>query len=80
MYLSQLHYAQMVSSKVGEQRDVVTQALKDAEARFKQFLTKQAKEEQELSEWLSGEQSEKDEDIKWLLESGKRKVIVTYMY
>ena len=68
----------MMSSKVGEQRDTVTQALKDAEIRFKQFLTKQAKEDHELSELLGDQENEKDEDIKWLLESGKKKVCVIY--
>ncbi len=63
---------------VSEQRDTVTQALKDAEIRFKQFFKKQAKEDHELSELLGDQENEKDEDIKWLLESGKKKVCVIY--
>ena len=68
----------MISSKMGQQKETVTKALRDAESRFMQFLTNQSKEQQqptdEFSGWLSSEKSEDDEDIKWLLDSERRKV------
>ena len=63
----------MVSDKVGKQKDLVAKALKDAEMRFRQLLTRQAKQDKELSVLVSEGKNE-DEDIKWLLESGKKKV------
>ena len=70
----QLRCAQMVSSKLGEQKESVVQALREAEDRFKRYLSKQVKEEKEMSSLITEEASEGDEDIKWLLESGNKKV------
>ena len=69
----------MVSSKLGEQKESVVQALREAEDRFKRYLSKQVKEEKEMSSLITEEASEGDEDIKWLLESGNKKVCV-YSY
>ena len=77
IYLStQLHYAQLVTSGVGKQKDNVTQALKDSETKIREFLSCKTRSDPNdgFSTWLSEDKSDND-DIKWLLESGKKKVV-----
>lgn len=46
--------------------------LKTAEEKFKVYWSKQCQKESELVK----SNNEEDEDIKWLLESGKKKVLL----
>lgn len=73
----QLQYANTVTSGLDQQRQNVTQALRDAETKIRNFLTTKTQQDdganEEFASWLTEDQ-DSNEDIQWLLQAGKKKV------
>lgn len=70
-----MEYAKSIRTGVGKQKDNMAQALKDAETKLREYLTckPQTSSTDEFASWLTDDKE--DEDIKWLLESDKKKKV-----
>ncbi|XP_003384104.1 PREDICTED: uncharacterized protein LOC100632108 [Amphimedon queenslandica] len=73
--LNLLQYAQSISSGVDKQRQSVAQALSDAEAKIRNYLSQKCKtkEQQSSYSWLSD--GEDGENINWLIQPDSKKGI-----
>ena len=70
-----MEYAKSIRTGVGKQKENLAQTLKDAETKLREYLTckRQTPSNDEFASWLTDDKE--DEDIKWLLESDKKKKV-----